>query len=298
MTGNPWRQITIEFPDWDQAEHTAVVHLRPILAGAETEQVIARWFFIRKFPGWRLRYLPTDNADAASEYLHQRLHRLREHGCITRVVDIIYEPETHAFGGPEAMTAAHHLWQADSKHLLTYLAATIDNPAVRRVRELAILLCASMTRAARLDWYEQGDVWARVAAHRPQPDQPSTVTLASMQPAVLHLITADTSRLALPHSSPLNPITWVNAFTTAGHQLGTLNTDGLLRRGLRDVLAHQVIFAWNRLGLPADTQASLATAAATDVFSTPPPTERCATCPADLNGQPAAANTAALGSPR
>jgi hypothetical protein len=33
-------------------------------------------------------------------------------------------------------------------------------------------------------------------------------------------------------------------------------------RGLRAVLAHVVIFHWNRLGLPAVTQATLARAAA------------------------------------
>jgi thiopeptide-type bacteriocin biosynthesis protein len=281
MTGSPWRQITIEFPDWDQAEHTAIVHVLPILAGAETEQVITRWFFIRKKPGWRLRYQPTSNADAASAYLHQRLHRLQQQGCITRAIGIVYEPETHAFGGPEAMTAAHQLWQADSKHLLTYLAATIDNPAVRRTRELAILLCATMTRAARLDWYEQGDVWARVAAHRPHPDRLDTHALRTLQAAVRQLMTADTSRLALPGATPPDPVTWVSAFTTAGHQLGALNTNGLLRRGLRDILAHQVIFAWNRLGLPATTQAALATTAATATFGVPPALERCDTCPAD-----------------
>lgn len=287
MTGSPWRQITIEFPDWDQAEHTAVVHLLPILAGAETEQVITGWFFIRKTPGWRMRYLPTSNPDAASTYLHQRLHRLQQQGCITRTVDIVYEPETHAFGGPEAMTAAHHLWHADSRHLLTYLAATIDNPAVRRTRELAILLCATMTRAARLDWYEQGDLWARVAAHRPHPAQADSGAPRTLQPAIRKLLTADTSRLAVPNPGLSDPTAWVSAFITAGHQFDTLNSAGLLHRGLRDVLAHQVIFAWNRLGLPAATQAALAATAATTVFTTPPQLERCSTCPADLASGPA-----------
>ena len=45
--------------------------------------------------------------------------------------------------------------------------------------------------------------------------------------------------------------------TNAGHALAT----GTLDRGLRDVLAHHVIFHWNRLGLPASTQATLARSA-------------------------------------
>jgi hypothetical protein len=42
--------------------------------------------------------------------------------------------------------------------------------------------------------------------------------------------------------------------------------------GLRDVLAHHVIFAWNRLGLPSATQVVLAAAAKTAVFG-PDPTQ-------------------------
>jgi thiopeptide-type bacteriocin biosynthesis protein len=54
--------------------------------------------------------------------------------------------------------------------------------------------------------------------------------------------------------------TWSTAFHTVGTALGELARRGVLRRGLRSVLAHHVIFHWNRFGLPYDAQSVLARA--------------------------------------
>lgn len=48
-----------------------------------------------------------------------------------------------------------------------------------------------------------------------------------------------------------------------------LAKDGNLIRGLRAVIAHQVLFHWNRMGLPASTQTTLARAAAHVAFAGP-----------------------------
>ena len=63
---------------------------------------------------------------------------------------------------------------------------------------------------------------------------------------------------------------WAAAYTTAGRELASLTAAGRLHRGLRDVLAHHVIFAWNRLGLPYATQSALAGTAKTVVFGPDP----------------------------
>ncbi|WP_267133308.1 lantibiotic dehydratase C-terminal domain-containing protein [Streptomyces calidiresistens] len=44
---------------------------------------------------------------------------------------------------------------------------------------------------------------------------------------------------------------WITAFHWLGRQPADLNHRGHLVRGLRGVLAHHVIFHWNRPGLPA-----------------------------------------------
>ncbi len=63
---------------------------------------------------------------------------------------------------------------------------------------------------------------------------------------------------------------WADAYLVLGRELTRLNTEGRLHRGLRDILAHHVIFAWNRLGLSYAAQAALATAAKTVVFGPDP----------------------------
>ena len=64
--------------------------------------------------------------------------------------------------------------------------------------------------------------------------------------------------------------------STPGSELADLSDSGQLHRGLRDVLAHHVIFAWNRIGLPYATQATLTAAAKTVIFGPDPTTERSA----------------------
>jgi thiopeptide-type bacteriocin biosynthesis protein len=54
---------------------------------------------------------------------------------------------------------------------------------------------------------------------------------------------------------------WMRAFSDVGNRLACAADRGGLTRGLRAVLAHVVIFHWNRLGLPATSQGILASAA-------------------------------------
>ncbi|WP_205789320.1 thiopeptide-type bacteriocin biosynthesis protein [Micromonospora sp. HM134] len=272
MMPSPWLQITVELPDPDRAEHTAVTHLAPMLMQAEADRHITGWFFIRKTPQWRLRYLPTNETTTARKHLFSRLDALIQEGHITRAVEVVYEPETQAFGGDHAMAVAHRLWHADSRHLLSYLATTATEPTTRRRREIAILLASTLLRAAGLDWYEQGDVWSKVAHHRPPPDTPSPNKTLALQAALRRLMSTDASSLTHPAWPHLTAADWAAAFTTAGRDLAHLAGTGDLHRGLRDVLAHHVIFAMNRIGLPAATQAALATHAATAIFGPDPTT--------------------------
>ncbi|PZG08641.1 thiopeptide-type bacteriocin biosynthesis protein [Nonomuraea aridisoli] len=176
----PWRQINVAFPDWQTAERTAVAHVAPLLTAAEDEQLVNAWFFIRKAPCWRIRYLPRHDTDRAHAHLRHRLDDLARARLIDAVTDVVYEPETHAFGGADGMACAHRLFHHDSRHLLAHLADPGRGGAHRR--ELSILLCTTMLRAAGLDWYEQADVWAQVADHRdaPPPDR-RDVLQASMR---------------------------------------------------------------------------------------------------------------------
>lgn len=244
-----WHQLNISFDTPHTAEQTFATHLGPALLEADNDGMTRGWFFIRKQP-WRLRYQPTSALAAHQTAL--LLHRaLQEAQQPPECVEAIYEPETHAFGGEQAMALAHDLFHRDSRHTLHHLRTPPTSGDKRR--EVSILACTALMRAAGLDWFEQGDVWARVAHLRP----PHTAT--PTQTAALHrLLTVDTTPVRSSGGALEFAHAWITDFETAGDQLADLARQGNLTRGLRAVIAHHILFHWNRLGLDRTTQSSLA----------------------------------------
>ncbi|MGA2827940.1 MAG: thiopeptide-type bacteriocin biosynthesis protein [Streptosporangiaceae bacterium] len=269
----PWHQVYATFPEWTRAEPTVLARLVPQLFTAEGEGLIDAWFFIRKRPCWRVRYLPAADASAkAQARIEQHLDELTASQNIDGWTQTVYEPEVHAFGGTRAMTAAHRLFHRDSRCLLAYLQGE-SGAAPRHRREISVMLCSILMRAAGQDWYEQGDVWARVASHREPPGGHRTVP-GTFQAAVRRLMTVD-AESQMSQGAPLaHAAQWAAAYAAAGRELAGLAADGLLHRGFRDILAHHVIFAWNRLGLPYADQALLAATAKTVVFGIDPATRQ------------------------
>ncbi|MCF2531154.1 methyltransferase, FxLD system [Yinghuangia soli] len=263
MGPDEWPQYLVEFTDWNGAEATTAARLLPVLNAATAAGDITRWSFLRKHPHWRLRYhSPHQTASAGSALLRQALDSLVTEGLATRCTPSIHEPETTAFGGPEGIEVAHDLFHHDSGAVLAHgarqRAGGANSPSLGR-RELAVLLPSVLMRAARLDWYEQGDVWAKVAHQRPGPDGPRTS--ARQRSSVQRLMTIDAGpSSALVTSGALTHLAaWVAAFDHAGSRLAELAGRGRLGRGLRAVIAHHVIFHWNRLGLPRADQHILST---------------------------------------
>lgn len=273
--GAPWHQVFIGFPDYTVAQDVAATHLAPILDTAERNELVTCWFFTRKSPCWRLRFTTGPNDGAGVEFVRTQLRVLTEVGYLASVTATIYEPEVHAFGGPDGMDVAHRLFHADSRHLFTHLRA--ERTAIGR-RELSVLLCSTLLRNAGQDWYEQGDVWARVAEHQaPPPADTSPGHPHRLQAQVRQLMTTDTS-LSSPLLGDTEPLAglaaWITAFADAGRALRDLATDGVLRRGIRAVLAQHVLFHWNRLGLDPHTKTLLARVATDAVFTDDAPTAR------------------------
>ncbi|WP_328600666.1 thiopeptide-type bacteriocin biosynthesis protein [Actinomadura physcomitrii] len=255
-----WWQLYIEFTDWPRAEEAAAEHLAPLLDTSTT-----RWWFIRKHPCWRVRL--REDSSYRRTVLDSALDRLTVRGHIQSWWHGIYEPETTAFGGPEGMNVAHELFCADSHAILN--APLDDQPKLGR-RELSVLLCTALFRAAGLEWYEQGDAWHLVAQQRPLPTDVPTGRLEAMAESLRLLMSADLAADGplLSESGPLPfAAEWAGAFHRAGQALGASARAGTIERGLRRVLAYHVIFHWNRLGLPLRTQSILATAAQTAILT-------------------------------
>ncbi|MFD9817426.1 thiopeptide-type bacteriocin biosynthesis protein [Streptomyces violascens] len=265
-----WWQVYVEFSDWGAAERTAVAHLLPLVCRWEESNTINGWWFTRKHPCWRLRLhiqpeLQTRLAVGCA------LDRLVEEGHLRRWWPGIYEPETAAFGGLASMTAAHYLFVADSREILSL---TTRNDVSLGRRELSILLCTVMMRAARLEWYEMGDVWQRVISEeqRASYDGMPNQQVHALAEQLRTLLLADTAPdgPALASGGPMEPVTpWANAFRDTGFALAEAVRFGSLDRGLRRVLALHVIFHWNRLGLSMGQQSALAWAARTAILDPP-----------------------------
>ncbi|MFI6129486.1 thiopeptide-type bacteriocin biosynthesis protein [Micromonospora sp. NPDC051141] len=264
MKETTWRQVNISYPGQSrhEREQHAIRHLHRVIPAAEATGLITAWWFMRKGP-WRIRYLPATN-DAP----HHAHHVLTD--TVTWTNDI-YEPETHAFGGPDAMHTAHNLFHHDSHYLLSYLQS---RPVDRRERSL--VLCTALMRTAGLDPNEQGDVWARIAQrraeHLDQNPAPDPRTWATFTGQVRHL----------QQGTARTRGDWQTAFEDAGTALRDLRDAGTLTRGLRAVITEHVIFHWNRIGIPATTQARLAQAAAEAIFGDVTPSLRALR----IRGQP------------
>jgi thiopeptide-type bacteriocin biosynthesis protein len=269
LTDPGWWQVYIRFTDWELAEQTVANHLAPLLLQAETDRVVAAWWFIRKHPCWRLRLQPGPNGQTMAADLSAALDQATTAGRIGSWWPGIYEAETAAFGGNPGIRIAHHLFCADSRAIINLLR---DGETTLGRRELSLLLCSRLMRAANLEWYEQGDVWHRITQERSLPTRIPAAKITAMTDEIKHVMLADTTPNGplLRANGPLaSAASWAEAFRRAGQALGAAARDGTLQRGLREIISYLVIFHWNRLGLPVRTQSILASAAREAVLEPP-----------------------------
>ena len=249
-----WFHARLSWPHWADAERAFAAHVAPRLDHLDAGGTA--WWFLRKHPHWRIRVRASDHP-----VVEVLLDDLVAAGTITGWRPGVYEPETAAFGGQDAMTVVHDLFCADSRGVLTY--ARQHTPGLGR-RELSLLLIQGLTRHAGLDWFETGDVFHRIARVRPAPADGDTARVdtlaAKLRPLLAIAVTPD-----MPLFAPGGPVAhaapWLAAFIQAGQQFGDAAAANRLDRGLRATIAQIVIFHWNRLGLSARSQGILAHAA-------------------------------------
>ncbi|MCY9785201.1 thiopeptide-type bacteriocin biosynthesis protein [Nocardiopsis sp. EMB25] len=259
-TSDTWLQATVSFPDPATAEHVSIRHLAAALDGLT-------WFFVRK-GAWRCRIrLPEDaeKQETTQERVAGQLDELATTGTIRSWTQAVYEPETRTFGGETAIDTAHTLFCADTHHTMRFLATTRSGRDRRR--EVSLLLCRALMRAAGLDHYEQGDVWHRVAATRPLPSDGPHPT-EEFHHQVHRLLSVDPGPGAVHFTTGAFAgfAPWARGFQACGQELAALHAQGRLKRGLRAILAHHILFHWNRLGIPGPQQAVLSHTAARVIF--------------------------------
>ncbi|GAA0956173.1 thiopeptide-type bacteriocin biosynthesis protein [Actinocorallia libanotica] len=249
-----WFQVKVEPANWAAAEKLAAFSFGPRLDELTSAGAITGWWFLRKYPCWRLRFHRAD-----PQPVTEVLEELTAAGVLTGWRTSLYEPETTAFGGPTAMGIIHDLFCDDSTGALAYLRQ--PTPVIGR-RELSLLLLSGLFHAAGLDGFERGEVFARTAHLRPSPDPIALASLIENMRTFLSITNPASSPLFSTEGDAAHSAGWLAAYTAAGHRLRAAADQGRLERGLRAILTHLVIFHWNRLGLSADRQGILASAAA------------------------------------
>lgn len=254
-----WHQVNIEFTDYPTAERTFSACLRPALR----TDLIGAWWFVRKYPCWRLRVQPgpsTRMKDAVA-HLAEVLDSTVSWGVAKRWWPCLYEPETIAFGGPYGMSLAHTLFHTDSVGVLDYHQYVTDSTsALPGPRETSLLVTTLLLRAAGLEWGEQGDVWGQVEARRPLPADVYPDKVSGMVAPVRRLLTLDAGPALT--DGPLAPLgNWVTGLEHCGQALADAARAGNLQLGLRGILARHILFHWNRMGFTTPQQAIYSRAA-------------------------------------
>ncbi|MEV6971148.1 thiopeptide-type bacteriocin biosynthesis protein [Hamadaea sp. NPDC051192] len=211
---------------------------RALTAIAVGGREVRRWFLMRKRP-----VKVHVQADEPSWFVAAMLNQLTADGVISGWTPDVYELETAAFGGPVAMTAAHELFCVDTTHVLRHLAQA----GCRRLgrTEAHLLLCGVLLRAAGLDQFEQANVGDKVHKLRGYAAEglPTAPDRLAAQAAKVALLLATDPRPLCRASQPFPGYArWVAAYETTGQTLAYRADHGWLRRGLRDVLAHHLIF--------------------------------------------------------
>ncbi|MBB6421962.1 thiopeptide-type bacteriocin biosynthesis protein [Streptomyces sp. AK010] len=254
-----WHQVNIEFADYPTADRAFHAYLLPALH----TRPVGAWWFVRKYPCWRLRVQQSPGArmDDVVEHLTDALDCTLSWGVAKRWWPSQYEPETVAFGGPCGMTLSHALFHTDSVGVLNYHHHATDSTSrLLGPKETSLLVTTLLLRAAGLEWGEQGDVWGQVEARRPLPEDESPDQVSGMVDPVRRLLTLDAGPALA--DGPLAPLgNWATGMEHGGRSLADTAHAGNLYLGLRGILARHILFHWNRMGFTTRQQAIYSRAA-------------------------------------
>jgi thiopeptide-type bacteriocin biosynthesis protein len=249
-----WIQINVAIErhegDALQGARDIFANLCPLMDKWRNEDILERFFFMRKPPDLRLRFLAKDFQRDIRAELRRIMSKLKKNGVIKYFFQSIYEPEVFQFGGPEAMDLVHAYFDSDSMAWikLDHLAASHRRSVPTQILVIAVM--NDLFYRTLLDSSEVWDVWCNLA------NLISSEQKTSSQ--VEQIITIDSlfSYVSDAEGQILRDYLSANEELSLG--LRQIWNSGKLQCGLRSILPFIAMFHFNRHGLTADRQANLA----------------------------------------
>jgi len=216
--------------------------LAPAVGVWRTQGRLERFFFMRKPPDLRLRFLGDDSLAAELSAL---LSRLVDEGHVDRYFESEYEPETARFGGPLAMAAMHAWFDADT-------AAWMRLDALDRRKRLdpvvmALAVTNDVVSALLADPAEAWAMWRSYAESFGLAEDRGLLCSADLETLAA---TADPEVRALLSSYHAANRALVIEFSR-------LRDGGELSAGMRSILVAFVMFHLNRQGFDIAGHAKL-----------------------------------------
>jgi thiopeptide-type bacteriocin biosynthesis protein len=250
-----WLQLNVSLNPQGETIPAAMAlfdSLREQLPRWRTAGLVTRFFFVRKPPGARLRFLCPQGESEVTGELELMLQRLQRQGFVPHFFRSCYEPEQARFGGAEAMSLVHDYFDADTSEwlLLQQISA-----AKRRSFTASTLLTSVFNHlfaAVVKDPAEVWDIWCQctelTGRESSEADEdyldPKFASIEALRP------------LASPDEMAI-----LDAYESANQALATglkqVWSEGKLQRGLRGVLATVAMFGLNRHGLGQNAQSKL-----------------------------------------
>lgn len=251
-----WIQLNVALqrPDGQALPSARAVFARltPLLRRWRQLRTVTCFFFMRKPPDLRLRFLGPNLEAQVLPDLTRILQRLKREGFVKRFFPSIYEPETFKFGGPQAMKVVHAHFDSDSRAWvdLDRIWASGQGALTPDVLTLAVL--NDLFSRALADASEVWDVWCNLARLIPIPPN-----LQSPEAGVF-FIDALLSRVTKPEACILRRYARANRTLSSG--LLRVWNHGRLQCGLRAIFPFIAMFHFHRYGFDATKQGLLAQA--------------------------------------
>ncbi len=225
------------------------------------DPAVTNFFFMRKPPGFRVRFETTPERRSWLEHeLHTSLGRTRLR--VERVMPGVYEPEELLFGGPASMPFVHRIFTVDSRAWLAFHRLETSTPAWA----FSLALLRQILDGVGVAGWEDLGVWERIRS-RTGRTLPPGMNIGRIAAACAGIRTtwSDPSRLEANLPVPVAALVdeWGPRLRAAGAdwRSGYFDTSGALI-GPREGMAFVTIFHWNRGGVSAGIQSLLATALA------------------------------------